>query len=181
MNININKHPTLNDVRIIKNDDFTDERGYFTKIYFEKIKKNLDFNIDEIFYSINNKGVIRGIHYQKKEKKLGKIIKCIDGEIIDFFIDLRKDSNTFGTYSSEILSKENNLSIYIPQGFGHGFSVISDKATVVYLQSGDYDFDSEGGIDPLSFNFDWKVEKPIISSRDTNHPPFDLDNKEFKL
>ena len=164
MSLIIKNDNLLKDIKFIENEKFFDERGFFSKIFHKDIKKNLKINIDEIFYSVNKKGVIRGIHYQKKDKQLGKIIGGLDGELLDFFIDLR-----------------NNISIFVPEGFGHGFSVLSKSATVIYLQSGDYDPKYEGGINPLSIDFDWNVADPILSERDSNHPSFNLNNKEFKL
>jgi len=181
MVLKISSNKLLKDVKIIENDKFFDKRGFFTKFFHKEIRESLGFNINEIFYSENYHGVIRGIHYQKKDEKLGKIIKCVTGEVLDFFIDLRKNSKTFGHYSSQVISEENNLSVFVPEGFGHGFSVLSDQATVIYLQSGEYNPKMEGGIHPLSIDFDWEVESPIISDRDNNHPNFNLDIKEFKL
>ena len=94
MSLIIKNDNLLKDIKVIENEKFFDERGFFSKIFHKEIKKNLKINIDEIFYSVNKKGVIRGIHYQKKDKQLGKIVGCLDGEILDFFIDLRKDSET---------------------------------------------------------------------------------------
>tara|TARA_S200000501_G_scaffold348976_1_gene364688 strand:+ start:353 stop:898 length:546 start_codon:yes stop_codon:yes gene_type:complete len=181
MSLIIKNDNLLKDIKVIENEKFFDERGFFSKIFHKEIKKNLKINIDEIFYSVNKKGVIRGIHYQKKDKQLGKIVGCLDGEILDFFIDLRKDSETYGKFSSEIINSKNNISIFVPEGFGHGFSVLSKSATVIYLQSGDYDPKHEGGINPLSIDFDWNVDDPILSERDSNHPRFNLNNQEFKL
>lgn len=181
MEIKIISNKYLDEVKIIENEVFNDNRGFFTKFFHKNLRKVLDFEINEIFYSKNYHGVIRGVHYQKQDKQLGKIIKCVSGEVLDFFIDLRKNSNTYGQYSSQLISERNNLSVFIPKGFGHGFSVLSENATVIYLQSGDYNPKMEGGIHPLSLEFDWKVINPIISERDSNHPHFDLDNKDFKL
>ena len=89
MSLIIKNDNLLKDIKFIENEKFFDERGFFSKIFHKDIKKNLKINIDEIFYSVNKKGVIRGIHYQKKDKQLGKIVGCLDGEILDFFIDLR--------------------------------------------------------------------------------------------
>ena len=118
MVLKISSNKLLKDVKIIENDKFYDKRGFFTKFFHKEIREALGFNINEIFYSENHHGVIRGIHYQKKDEKLGKIIKCITGEVLDFFIDLRKNSKTYGHYSSQVVSEENNLSVFVPEGFG---------------------------------------------------------------
>ena len=172
---------TINDVKVIKNSKFLDDRGSFSKIYFDLLENKLNFKVDEIFYSKNNKNVIRGIHFQHKEEYLGKIVHCLDGEIEDLFIDLRQNSKSFGLHSSITLSSNNGLSVYIPKGFGHGFSVLSETATVVYIQDGIYDGNLEGGINPLSLDFDWKVDQPIVSEKDLSYPSFDINNEIFKI
>jgi len=177
----IHSDEILNEVKIVENLNNIDNRGFFLKFYSREIKDNLNMDVTEVFYSRNKQNVIRGVHFQKSPGDLAKIIKCLDGLILDFFIDLRKDSKTFGKFSSIELSSENNLSIYIPEGFGHGFSVLSQSATVIYLQSGEYNTELEGGINPLSIDFNWRVENPIISERDRSHPSFQLDNNLFKL
>ena len=181
MENNILSDKILSDVKIVQNSNKIDDRGSFLKFYSEEIKQNLNMDVTEVFYSKNKQNVIRGVHFQRPPGDLAKIIKCLDGLILDFFIDLRKDSKTFGEFSSIELSSENNLSVYIPKGFGHGFSVLSQTATVLYLQSGEYNTELEGGINPLSIDFNWRVENPIISERDNSHPNFQLNNNLFKL
>jgi len=172
---------SLPEVKILENISFSDNRGGFNKIFSNQIKNIFDDQIIEVFYSKNKKDVIRGIHFQKDPYQISKIINCVEGKILDFYIDLRKNSLTFGTFSSQVLSSKNNLSVFIPKGFGHGFSVLSNSATVLYLQSGSYIPESEGGINPLSVNFDWQISHPIISNRDSNHPNFTTTNDEMKL
>ena len=181
MENNIHSDEILSNVKIVENLNKIDNRGSFLKFYSNEIKENFNIDVTEVFYSKNKQNVIRGVHFQRPPGDLAKIIKCIDGLILDFFIDLRKDSETFGKFSSIELSSENNLSLYIPKGFGHGFSVLSQTATVLYLQSGEYNTVLEGGINPLSIDFNWRVENPIISERDSSHPNFQLDNNIFKL
>ena len=174
MVLNINCVKDIPEVKTIQNSISRDERGYFNKMYFKELSQNLNFFIDEVFYSVNKKNVIRGIHYQNEEEELEKIITCVDGEVLDFFIDLRKSSKNYGKHSSITLSSDNKSSVYIPKGFGHGFSVLSENATVLYLQSGNYNADAERGVNPLSVDFDWQVDVPIMSQRDLSHP--DLEN-----
>jgi dTDP-4-dehydrorhamnose 3,5-epimerase len=164
--MNIKSHNKFHDVKIINSSKIKDSRGYFLKNFYKELNETLKFEIDEVYYSKNIKNVIRGIHYQRTKAGLNKIIKCIDGEILDFFIDLRKNSPTYGEFDSVRISEENNLSIFIPYGFGHGFSVLSKAATVLYLQQGNYDKSQEETINPLSMGFDWKVSNPILSEKD---------------
>lgn len=172
MDIKITSDETISDIKLIENKIHFDTRGSLSKIFFQQISESLSFSINEVFYSTNLKNVIRGIHFQNKIEELKKIITCVDGEILDFFIDLRPTSKTFGMYSSVNISSENGLSVYIPEGFGHGFSVLSQSATVLYLQSGNYNILAEEGINPLSIEFDWQVKNPILSTRDLNHPDY---------
>lgn len=157
----------LNEVKFIRNTLSSDSRGLFSKLYKKEIIAG--FQVSEVFYSHSVKDTIRGVHLQKKPNELKKIITCIEGEILDFFIDLRKGSKTYGVYDSIQLS-DKTTSVYIPKGFGHGFSVLSPTAIVMYIQDGDYNSEYEIGINPLSFEFNWKVENPIISNRDSILP-----------
>ena len=170
MEIKVQSDETLEEVKIIKNNVFKDQRGKFVKYFYSEINQNLNFNIDEVYYSVNNQGVIRGIHYQSNEEPLEKIITCIDGEILDLIIDMRPDSKEYGKFTSVNLSDKNNLSVYVPKGFGHGFSVLSKTATVQYLQSGNYSPKYELGLNPISLDFNWCVENPIISKKDLKLP-----------
>lgn len=175
------KNETFPDIKIFKNALREDNRGYFKKVYSKEFSESLSFKVNEVYFSKNKKDVVRGIHYQNKDAGLAKIIKCVSGEILDFFIDLRLGSSTYGQYSSQIISEKNCLSILIPYGFGHGFSVLSEEATVLYIQDGDYNPEAELGINPLSIEFDWLVKKPIVSDRDLNLPNFVKENKQFYL
>lgn len=171
----------FSDIKVINNDVYKDNRGYFKKLYSTELNEYLNFEIDEVYFSKNKKNVVRGIHYQNKTNGLAKIVKCVSGQILDFFIDLRKESSSYGQHSSKIISEENSLSILVPYGFGHGFSVLSEEATVLYLQDGSYKPEAELGINPLSIDFDWRVSKPIVSDRDLNLPNFLEGDKQFYL
>jgi len=161
----------LFEVKIIHYKHLDDERGSFSKIFSEKNEELLK-DIDEVYFSDSEKNVIRGVHLQKPPYELTKIVTCLEGEIIDFFIDLRYESKTYGKSGSVNLQKNDNCSILIPPGFGHGFSVLSTNAKVMYMQNGIYKNSHELGINPLSVDFDWKVENPIISERDLSLPNF---------
>ena len=121
--------------------------------------------------SFSKKGTLRGLHYQNPPFAQTKLVRVLEGEIIDVAVDLRKDSPTFGQFYSTILDSKTNNLLYIPAGFGHGFSVLED-AVFVYKCSNYYSKVSEGGIlwsDP-ALGIDWMVDEPIISEKDQVWP-----------
>ena len=158
------------DLAIIKPRIFSDERGHFYESYkysdFEKglIKDN--FLQDNHSYSTY--GVVRGMHFQVSPKQQSKLVRCIKGEIFDCVVDLRRSSKAFGKVFGINLSEENKLMLYVPEGFAHGFSVLSKEAEVSYKVSAEYDPKSEQGIrfDDPDLAIDWKVKNPIVSSKD---------------
>jgi dTDP-4-dehydrorhamnose 3,5-epimerase len=117
--------------------------------------------------SFSQKGTVRGIHFQRGEHAQAKLVRVIAGKVLDVAVDLRKGSPSFGQVYSTILDTEKNNLLYIPAGFGHGFSVLED-AVFVYKCSNYYHKDSEGGVrwsDP-SLGIDWQVSEPIVSEKD---------------
>ena len=155
---------SFKDLLIIENQKFIDNRGYFREILVEKkLKKKFPFNV----VSISKKNVIRGLHYQKK-KPQGKYISVIQGKILDVAVDLRKNSKTFGKHYSIILSDENCTSLYIPQGFAHGFACLGKINPVVYSCTNYRDKNDERGIlwNDKSLKIKWTIKKPIISKKD---------------
>jgi dTDP-4-dehydrorhamnose 3,5-epimerase len=117
--------------------------------------------------SFSQKGTVRGIHFQRGAHAQAKLVRVIAGKVLDVAVDLRKGSPSFGQVYSTILDTEKNNLLYIPAGFGHGFSVLED-AVFVYKCSNYYHKDSEGGVrwsDP-SLGIDWQVSEPIVSEKD---------------
>ncbi len=153
---------------IIENDIICDGRGMFVKNFNSDIfkKNNIHENFSESYYSRSQKGVIRGMHFQTKPHEISKLIFCSEGEILDIFLDLRYNSETFGQFESIKLTRENGIHIYIPRGIAHGFQVLSENATVHYLQSEVYNKSSDTGILWNSFGMNWPIKNPIISERD---------------
>lgn len=151
-----------------------DQRGLFVKTFNESIfKKNgINFSCKESFYSISHKNCLRGMHYQKSPHQIKKLIHVTDGEILDVFLDIRKNSPTYGQFDSCIISQENAKMIFLAEGIAHGFLTLSEKATVCYLQSREYNQESDSGILWNSFGMDWKISDPIISNRDKNFIKF---------
>ncbi len=157
---------------IIKPDVFGDDRGYFFETYSKK--KYAEYGIEEDFVQDNIskslKGTIRGLHYQVGDKAQGKLCHVIKGKVLDVAVDIRFDSPTFGQYFSIELTGEDKTQMWIPPGFAHGFSVLSDEVLFVYKCTNYYSKSDERAIlynDP-QLNIDWKVENPIVSEKDLN-------------
>ena len=152
------------DLLIIQSKKYDDNRGYFRELYLEKyIKRKLNF----IVTSKSKQNVVRGLHLQLK-KPQGKYVSVIKGQIFDVAVDCRSKSKTFGKYFSIFLDDQNCKSIYIPQGFAHGFMGIKKENIVVYGCDNYRDIKSEAGImwnDPI-LNIKWPTNKPIISDKD---------------
>ena len=166
------------DLLIIEPQIFNDDRGYFFESYNQK--KFNDVNINSLFVQDNEskstRGTIRGLHYQLSPYSQSKLVRVIDGVVYDVAVDLRKNSPTFGQWFGVELSAENKRMFYVPQGFAHGFSVLSDSAIFSYKCDNLYHRESERGIkyNDLTLNIDWKIkpEEAIISPKDQVHPLF---------
>jgi dTDP-4-dehydrorhamnose 3,5-epimerase len=155
---------------VIKPKVFSDVRGYFLESFREDLlKKNgIDFNFVQSNISKSKKGTIRGLHYQVGEMAQGKLCHVIYGEVLDVAVDIRFGSPTFGKYFSQILSEENHTQIWIPPGFAHGFSVLSDEAIFYYKCTQYYSKQHERAIrfnDP-DLSIDWQIDNPIVSEKD---------------
>lgn len=173
---------TIQDLVIINPAVFNDERGYFFEAYnkekFTALGISIDFVQDN--QSFSKKGTLRGLHYQNPPYAQTKLVRVLQGEIIDVAVDLRKNSPTFGQHFSVILSAENKKQLMVPHGFAHGFSVLSDTASVMYKVDQLYHKDSERGIryDDPTLAIDWQVNPAdvIVSEKDLILPGFmDID------
>lgn len=162
---------------------FGDSRGYFFESFNEKkfqaeIGHPIHFVQDN--QSFSTYGVLRGLHAQRGNSAQAKLVRVLQGEILDIAVDVRSNSKTFGKYSSVLLSAENKKQLFIPKGFLHGFVVLSDTAEVFYKCDNAYDKESEVGarFDDPAFGIDWKLPKEalIISEKDELHPPFTAEN-----
>ncbi|MFZ2150108.1 MAG: dTDP-4-dehydrorhamnose 3,5-epimerase [Minisyncoccia bacterium] len=158
----------LSGVYIIEPDTFEDDRGSLVKSFNKDffIKNGLISSFEENYYSISNKNVIRGMHFQKNESDHAKLVYVTHGSILDVVIDLRKNSPTYGQCSSLELSKKNHKIIYMPKGCAHGFLSLEDNSCVIYLQEKARSEKNEDGIHFNSFGMDWRVANPIVSKRD---------------
>ncbi len=151
---------------------FDDSRGYFFEAFNERVfsEKGINTTFLQDNESSSSYGVIRGLHYQLSPHQQSKLIRVVQGNILDVAVDIRKGSPTFGKSFTIELTGENKKQLYIPAGFAHGFSVLSERATVIYKCDGYYNKESEGGIrfDDPSLAIDWKVptQDAIISDKD---------------
>ena len=164
---------------------FPDERGFFFESYNQRLFN--DNNILNEFLqdnqSFSSYGVIRGLHYQREPHAQSKLVRVIIGKILDVVVDMRAGSPTFGKSFSIELSAENKKQLFIPRGFAHGFSVLSETAELAYKCDQFYNKQSESGIrynDPL-LNIDWKIppEKALISTKDAQLPEFNPSIADF--
>jgi len=158
----------LDGVYIIENMVFEDQRGTFCKTFNSEAfsRNNLCNNFKESYYSISQKNVIRGMHFQLPPHEHHKLVYVPHGEVVDVILDLRKNSDTFKEYITVNLSEENRNSVYIPKGLAHGFKSLKDNTITVYNVSTVYNENSDSGIHLNSFGLDWEIDKPIISEKD---------------
>ena len=166
---------SIKDVYIIESKKYGDNRGYFMETYKEKDFKEagLDYNFLQDNQFKSKKGVLRGLHFQKTFPQ-AKLVRCIEGEVFDVCVDLRKDSPTYGKWESVILSAERGNQFMIPRGFAHGFVVLSDTATFAYKCDELYHPEDEGGImwnDP-KIGIKWPYDgEPLLSEKDKKFLP----------
>lgn len=173
------KDASIPDVKIIEKDFFSDERGIFSEVYklSEFLRAGLNFKVVQINYATSRKNVFRGLHYQLNPKAQSKFVLCIRGKIIDFAVDIRKNSPYYSRYVSVELSEENGFMIYIPKGFAHGYFSI-EKSVVLYMLDEEYAPHLERGVrwdDPqISIKL---PHTPILSKKDMSLPYlFDAEN-----
>lgn len=173
------KNTSLKDAVLIVPFSVDDNRGNFTKDFFRKfyIENNLDSDLSETFYAKNFKAnTIRGMHFATKNPQ-AKIVKCITGEIFDVIVDIRKDSPTYLKWEGFYLSEDNNMSLYVPKGFAHGYLTIK-PGIVSYKCCGDYDPSYDTGIKytDKTFSIKWPISdftSIIISEKDNNLKSYD--------
>ena len=153
---------------------FTDERGFFMESFKESAfnANGINTRFVQDNYSHSIKGVLRGLHYQKVPKAQAKIVIVTRGEIFDVAADIRKGSPTYGKWVGTILSDKNHRLLYVPEGFAHGFCVLSDQADVLYKVNSEYSQDHERGIlwNDAELDIKWPVDKPIVIKKDLQLP-----------
>ena len=164
---------SLEGVAILEPQAFEDNRGYFMETYQEVRYRDLGIEVrfvqDNLSYS--REGTLRGLHYQYPRAQ-DKLVQVIIGEIFDVAVDIRRESPTYGQWTSALLSDKNHHQLFVPVGFAHGFLVLSATAYVLYKCSDYYSPETEGGIlwSDRDLGIQWPIQDPLVSPKDTAHP-----------
>lgn len=177
----------INGLFIIEPNVIKDQRGYFLESFnireFNREIENINFIQDN--ESKSSKGVLRGLHYQRPPFTQSKLVRCIEGEVLDIALDIRKGSPTYGVYHSIKLSKENKKQVFIPKGFAHGFLVLSDTAIFSYKVDNFYSPEHDSGIrwNDKDLNIQWGLDENhvIVSEKDTKLPFFSQFDSPFNF
>jgi dTDP-4-dehydrorhamnose 3,5-epimerase len=169
---------SINGVIIVEPTVYGDSRGFFMETYQKEefAAGGIDVEFVQDNHSMSSKGVLRGLHFQKKYSQ-SKLVRCIKGEVFDVAVDLREGSPTFGKWEGVILSAENKRQFFIPKNFAHGFLVLSDEAEFVYKVDDYYHPNDEGGLmwNDKDIGIKWPVTDGLeikLSDKDKLHPPF---------
>ena len=168
----------LDGVVIIEPKIFRDSRGYFFESFSQREfeEKVCKINFVQDNESMSSYGVMRGLHFQRPPFTQAKFVRCVKGAVLDVAVDIRKDSPTYGQHVAVELSEDNHYQMFIPHGFAHGFSVLSETAIFQYKCDQFYHPESDAGISILdkSLGIDWRIptDKAILSDKDTRHPLF---------
>lgn len=168
---------------LIKPKVFGDNRGFFMESYKKSdfVHNGINCEFIQDNHSKSTKGVLRGLHYQAKPKAQAKLIRCIKGKIYDIVVDLRKNSSTFGKWIKVELSEENNYLFFVPEGFAHGFVVLSDEAELFYKTNAEFSSEHDRGVlwCDKDLNIDWGIDfEPTLSDKDKIQPKLSEINKE---
>ena len=165
---------------IIHDTVFEDSRGYFFESFNKQKFDSLtgtNNNFVQDNQSKSTRGVLRGLHFQQGEHAQAKLVRVLEGKVLDVAVDLRKESPTFGQYVAVELTGDNHVQFFIPRGFGHGFVVLSETATFFYKCDNFYNKASDGGLiyNDSTINIDWKMDTSelILSEKDANQPTFE--------
>ena len=163
----------LNGVLLLEPDVYEDDRGFFMETYSEKRYREIGiactFVQDNLSFS--TKGTLRGLHYQSPNAQ-AKLVQVIKGEVFDVVVDIRRESPSYGKWTSTLLSEENKRQLFVPEGFAHGFCVLSETALFSYKCSQFYAPDCEKGLlwsDP-DLSIPWPISNPILSDKDKTYP-----------
>ncbi len=167
---------------ILEPTRFGDARGYFSAPYIDAEYRELGFQgLKQVSRSRSAKGVLRGMHFQKGDYAQAKVVEAVNGAVLDVVVDLRKDSPSYGKWTSVLLTPENGRQLYVPRGFAHGFISLEDDTVFQYFVDNTYMPDQEGGIawDDSTVGIDWQsifneygIESPELSEKDSNRMSF---------
>lgn len=161
---------SIDDLFILDYSSFQDKRGEFVKTMHAGTFKEygIDHVFEEIFFSVSNSNVIRGMHFQVPPDDHSKLVYVISGKILDVVVDIRKESKTYGQHFSIELTGEKRQGLYIGKGLAHGFISLQENSVVEYHTTTAHSAQNETGVRYDSFGFDWGVNEPVISDRDLN-------------
>ena len=165
----------LGGLKLIQRNAKVDERGYFARAYCKSEFNNFisSFELSQLNLSLTKRcGTVRGMHYQTLPFSDCKFVSCIRGKIWDVAIDIRPESPTYLHWHAEELSELNQLGMYIPNGFAHGFQALSDDVQMLYMHSLPFSSQADAGLNPLdpSLNIDWPLPISLISVKDSQRP-----------
>jgi dTDP-4-dehydrorhamnose 3,5-epimerase len=155
---------------------FGDSRGYFIETYNQRewLGAGINHSFVQDNQSLSGKNIIRGLHFQRPPHAQAKLVRVIQGKVLDVVVDIRKSSPTYGQSFITILSADNFAQLYIPEGFAHGFATLEDDTLFVYKCSDYYYPEFEDGLpwDDKDLGIDWNIQHPVLSERDKNFKPF---------
>ncbi|MDR1008368.1 MAG: dTDP-4-dehydrorhamnose 3,5-epimerase [Campylobacteraceae bacterium] len=176
----------IKDVILCKPTVHKDERGYFVETFRQDLLDNfLGFKINFVQdnESLSSFGVLRGLHYQLPPFAQSKLVRVIEGEVLDIAVDIRKNSPTFGSFTGVMLNSENKHQLFIPRGFAHGFAVLSKTAVFAYKVDNYYSKECDRGLFYDDFGINWGLDKAkrILSSKDLNWPNFSQAKELFEF
>jgi len=177
------KKLSIPDVILVEAKSFPDDRGFFLESFKESsfIENGINTKFVQDNFSRSIKGVLRGLHFQKNPKAQAKLVTVLHGEVFDVAVDIRKDSPTYGKWVSEILSDQNHKLLYIPEGFAHGYCVLSDEADIFYKVNQEYSPEHDSGFiwNDSEIAIKWPIDEPIISDKDLKLPSFKNADNNF--
>jgi|SRR5437667_638144 len=175
---------SIPDVVLVEGDRFSDARGFFMETYrhSEFAAGGIPVRFPQLSYSRSKNAVLRGLHYQMRPKAQAKLISVVRGEIFDVVVDIRHGSPAYGGWISAILSDGGHTMLYVPEGFAHGFCVLSGEADVMYALTAEHDPALDRGIlwsDPR-IGISWPIRNPILSQKDASLPPLEAADNNFE-
>jgi dTDP-4-dehydrorhamnose 3,5-epimerase len=164
---------SLKDAVILEPAVFGDQRGYFYESYNKEKYAELGIYADFVQSNVSRsmRGVLRGLHYQWPNPQ-GKLVSVLEGEVYDVAVDIRRDSPTFGQWAGVMLTAENKRHFWVPEGFAHGFCVLSEFATFAYQCTAQYDREADAGVrwNDEAIGIDWPISEPLLSAKDAKAP-----------
>lgn len=169
------------DVKLVEIGNSRDERGFFRKVYSENqdYSKIFQQDIKEIYYSQSCAGTVRGMHFQMPPYEHEKLVHVIQGKIVDVVVDLRKNSLSFQKHMAVELEAEDNMAVFIPVGFAHGFASLQDGTLVLYGVTSVYHPEYDSGIAYDSIGYNWNIRNPNLSERDRSFLPLSAFGSPF--